>query len=106
MGQIGNLVTTNCGRIVTAAGIQVEVLSPAISGHRANIVVAYFYEEGKKVSLSYFVDGQSQGHEVYKFHQADSLQHYWSKSYRTKLPERYKVMGERLKQAHREVFGY
>lgn len=74
--KIGNLTTVNGGQIVPFENSFVEVLSPALSGHRDNIVVAYAAEGNIKVSMCYagknFVIDRFRGH--------DNLQHYWSRS--------------------------
>lgn len=99
----------NCGKHHFSAeqGINVEVLSPEISGHGANIVCYYYMEGSKKVEVTYYEEAGRFGSEIYFFKGQVETGHYFSRSYPMcqDMPAKYSEIVNALKAVHREVFG-
>jgi hypothetical protein len=104
--------TVNAGKVMGISsnkydGLEVEVLSKEISGHVSDILVHYFMENGKKVSigLSYNEAGDREIIEEYRFKKESDLQHYWSRAYmnRAGLPKKYEGLADMLSHAHLEA---
>lgn len=100
---MNNLVPVNGGTIVEIDGIPVEVLGPGYSTHPTNIVCTYVNEGGRKVEVAYSKNTV----EVYRFKRADSLQHYWSRSWTTSeliKSKKYANMIKFLDRAYNLIF--
>lgn len=95
-------VTVNCGEVMVVNDMPVEVLSESISGHRDNIVNAYFMDNGKKVEVSYMSDGVYETITLYYFKDKFDNQHYRSKDYpfMKNLPPKYQDIANQLKEIH------
>jgi type IV secretory pathway VirB6-like protein len=86
---VNGCTTVNCGQVRLIEGMEIEVLSPAISQHFNNIICNYFKENNQKIELCY---SNNNTFEVYFFKSIKDIQHYYSKQYKTfeALPEKYK----------------
>ena len=104
MAKIGGLTTVNCGTIVEFKDSCVEVLGPGYSSHHINCVVAYVSEGKVKVEVVY----SNKTFTVYRFHNHNDLQHYWSRIYECQkflaMPK-YNTIGIYLIDAYRQIFG-
>lgn len=74
---IDGMTVVNGGIVMKYKGKQVELLGKDISGHPENIVVAYFHDNGAKVTLSFTHHMIT----IARYKTDDALLHYYSRVY-------------------------
>lgn len=103
MQLIYGLATVNGGTLMPFEDSIIEVLGPGYSTHPTNIVCAYAKEGSIKVEVAY----SKTSVEVYRFKTADSLQHYWSRSWKPSeliKNKKYVNMIKYLDRAYNTIF--
>jgi len=111
MGVINGLKTVNGGVVKEIVSYDhsynVEFLSEDYSGHKDNIAVVYFLDDGVKTSISLYRNSQGKPKFcVYKY-KGDEIQHYYSKIYDpVLLPDKYIQYAKDLVRAYTIEFTY
>jgi len=100
--------TVNCGIVENIDGMNIEILSHKFHNPYCNIVCYYYVDRktGRKTEVTYYKDIETgrEGHEVYKFKNADDVCHYRSYNYSIdKLPKKYQEIANKLINIHSQI---
>lgn len=103
---MNNLKFVNCGIKKDIEGLTIEILSHNFHNPYCNIICTYFMENDKKIELTYYknIKTNEEGHEIYKFKNTQSIQHYWSRCYnKNNLPKKYEQIANQLKEIFSKI---